>query len=109
MEIRTETADHGLKIRADRPDLANNRSITVSYEITAPRRLNVLCLSDYGSLNAALLRGTVKGKTSSGSIKAEGIEGPLDLDTSYGSIDCRSIAGPTVLLRSRSGSITATV
>ena len=108
VEIRTETADHVLKIRADKPHLANNRSVTVSYEMTVPRRLNVLCQSDYGSLSVAHLKGTVKGKTSSGSIKAEQIEGPLDLDTSYGSIDCRGIAGPTVLLRSSSGSITAT-
>ncbi len=108
VEIRTETANHILKIRADTPHLTNNRSIVVNYEMTVPRRLNVLCQSDYGGLKATDLRGTVKGKTTSGSIKAEGIDGPLDLDTSYGSIDCRSIAGPTVLLRSSSGSITAT-
>jgi DUF4097 and DUF4098 domain-containing protein YvlB len=108
VEIRSETADRVLKIRADKPHLANNRSVGVSYEMTVPRRLNILCQSDYGSLSVARLQGTIKGKTSSGSIKAEQIEGPLDLDTSYGSIDCRSSAGPTVLLRSSSGSIAAT-
>jgi DUF4097 and DUF4098 domain-containing protein YvlB len=107
-EIRLETAGDTVKVRADKPHLANNRSIAVSYEITAPRRLNVLCESDYGSLSTINLKGTVKGKTSSGSIKAEQIDGPVDLDTSYGSIVCKSIAGPTVLLRSSSGSITAT-
>ena len=107
-EIKLDAADNTLKIRADKPHLANNRSVTISYEITAPRRLNVLCVSDYGSLSTTNLKGTVKGKTSSGSIKAEQIEGPVDLDTSYGSIDCKTIAGPTALLRSSSGSITAT-
>jgi DUF4097 and DUF4098 domain-containing protein YvlB len=108
VEITLDASGDTLKVRADQPHLKNNRSIAVSYEITAPRRLNVLCHSDYGSLSATSLQGALKGKTSSGSIKAEQIEGPLDLDTSYGSIDCKSIAGPTTLLRSSSGSITAT-
>jgi DUF4097 and DUF4098 domain-containing protein YvlB len=108
VEIRLDSSDATLKIRAEHPHLTNNRSIAVSYEITVPRRLNVLCLSDYGSLSVTNLQGAVKGKTSSGAIKAEQIDGPLDLDTSYGSIECRSIAGPTTLLRSSSGSLTAT-
>jgi len=107
-EIKLDSADNTLKIRADKPHLSNNRSIAVSYEITAPRRVNVLCLSDFGSLSVTGLQGTVKGKTGSGSIKAAQIDGPVDLDTSFGSIDCRNIAGPTVLLHSNSGSITAT-
>jgi len=106
-EIKLESADNTLKIRADKPHLSNNRSIGISYEITAPRRLNVLCQSDFGSLSATGLQGNVKGKTSSGSIKAVQIDGPVDLDTSFGSIDCRNIAGPTALLHSNSGSITA--
>jgi len=106
-EIKLESADNTLKIRADKPHLSNNRSIAISYEITAPRRVNVLCLSDFGSLSATGLQGNIKGKTSSGSIKAGQIDGPVDLDTSFGSIDCRSLAGPTVLLHSNSGSITA--
>jgi DUF4097 and DUF4098 domain-containing protein YvlB len=108
VEIRLDASGDTLKVRADQPHLTNNRSIAVSFEITAPRRLNVLCQSDYGSLSATNLKGAIKGKTSSGSIKTEQIEGPLDLDTSYGSIDCKSSAGPTTLLRSSSGSITAT-
>jgi DUF4097 and DUF4098 domain-containing protein YvlB len=107
-EITLDAADNTLKIRAAKPHLSANRSIGVSYEITAPRRLNVLCQSDFGSLSAIGLQGNIKGKTSSGSIKAEQINGPVDLDTSFGSIDCKNIAGPTVLLRSSSGSITAT-
>ena len=108
VEIRLDSSGATLKIRAEQPHLTNNRSIAVSYEITAPRRLNILCLSDYGSLSVTNLQGAVKGKTGSGSIKAEQIEGPVDLDTSYGSIECKNVAGPTTLLRSSSGSLTAT-
>ena len=106
-KIKLDSADDTLKIRADKPHLSTNRSIAISYEITAPRRLNVLCESDFGSLSTTGLQGNIKGKTSSGSIKAAQIDGPVDLDTSFGSIDCRNIAGPTVLLHSNSGSITA--
>lgn len=107
VEIRMETSGDTLKIRADKPSVSDNRSIAVSYEITAPRRLNVLGASDYGNLRVTNLQGTVKGRTGSGSIKAEGIDGPLDLQTAYGTIDCQRIAGPTVLLRSSSGAVTA--
>ncbi len=106
-EIKLDSADSTLKIRADKPHLSNNRSIAVTYEITAPRRLNVLCQSDFGSLSTTGLQGNIKGKTGSGSIRAGQIEGPVDLDTSFGSIDCKNIAGPMVLLHSNSGSITA--
>ncbi len=105
-EIKLDAADNTLKVRADKPRLSIHRSIAISYEITAPRRLNVLCLSDFGSLRTTGLQGNIKGKTGSGSISAGQIDGPLDLDTSFGSIDCRNIAGPTILLHSNSGSIT---
>ena len=108
VEIRVDTGDDTLKIRAEKPELTNNRSIALSYQITAPRRLNLLCQSDYGSLSATNLKGAIKGKTGSGSVKAQQIEGPVDLDTSYGSIECKELAGPTTLLRSGSGSVTAT-
>lgn len=105
VEIKAERVADTLNVRADKPKLAHNRSIGVSYTITTPRRVNVTCDSKYGSIRLANIEGTVKGKSSSGSMKAESIAGPIDLDTSYGSITCKSIAGPSVL-RSSSGSIT---
>ncbi len=105
--IRLEQSGHTLKIRADKPKLGNNRSIGVSYVITAPRQIDVLCHSSYGSLNLADLAGTVKAKSGSGSIEAQRIEGDTDLDTAYGSIRCSAIHGPEVTLHSGSGSIEA--
>jgi len=108
VRITLELADNVLKVRADKPLLANNRSITVSYTITCPRHIDLLCQSDYGNLRTANLVGTVKARTSSGSIRAVEIEGPIDLNTSYGSIKCTDIVGPTALLQSSSGSISVT-
>ena len=106
VDIRSDSDGDTLKIRADQPDLTNNRSISVNYTIAVPRRMSVLAISEYGSIDVVGMQGTVKGKTSSGSMHAEGIQGPLDLATSYGSITCKGIAGPTTLLQSSSGSIT---
>ncbi|MCL5281147.1 MAG: hypothetical protein M1376_14700 [Planctomycetes bacterium] len=78
-EIKLDSTDNTVKIRADKPHLSTNRSIAISYEITGPRRLNVLCQSDFGSLSTIDLQGNIKGKTSSGSIKAAQIDGPVDL------------------------------
>ena len=105
--IRLEQNERTLKVRADKPKLGNNRSISVSYAIIAPRRTNVQCHSAYGSLDLANLEGTVDGKTGSGSIEAENIQGTTHLDTSYGSITCRNVAGQEVTLHSGSGSVTA--
>lgn len=107
VEIKVERVADTLKVRADKPKLAHNRSIGISYTITAPRNVNVMCDSHYGGIRLANIEGTVKGKSSSGSMRAEGIAGAIDLNTSYGSITCTSIAGPSVL-RSSSGSITVT-
>jgi DUF4097 and DUF4098 domain-containing protein YvlB len=106
VELRPAADSDTLKIRADKPDLANNRSLSVSYTLTVPQRMSVLAVSDYGGLEIVGMHGSVKGKSGSGSIRAEGIQGPLDLNTSYGSITCRDLAGPTTLLHSGSGSIT---
>ncbi len=106
VQINLAPGDQTLKIRADYPPLLVNRSVSVRYEITAPRRVNVLCQSDYGNLKATGLQGSLKAKTGSGSIKAEQIEGPVDLTTSYGAIDCKTLAGPTTLLHSGSGAVT---
>jgi len=105
--IRLDRAGDTLKIRADEPKLTNNRSVSVSYAITAPRRMSVDCHSAYGSLNLSHLEGTVNAKTGSGSIEAEHIQGTTHLDTAYGSIRCHHITGPEVSLHSGSGSVEA--
>jgi DUF4097 and DUF4098 domain-containing protein YvlB len=105
--IRQEQNARTLKIRADKPKLENNRSISISYAITAPRQINVNAHSSYGSLHVSDLEGTVNAKTSSGSIEAENIQGATRLDTSYGSIACRHIVGESITLHSSSGSVTA--
>jgi len=106
VEITAEAVGDTLRVRARKPDLKDNRSISVSYTISSPRRMNVNCHSSYGSLTVTDIEGTVTGKSTNGSIKADNIQGTTNLDTSYGSITCNTIAGKSVTLRSTNGSIT---
>lgn len=105
VEIRLEEAGETLTVKADKPPTSNNRSISISYDITVPKQTNVECSSSYGSIKLAQLKGSVNGKTSSGTVTAENVEGTIDLDTSYGSITCRNISDGDIKLKTSSGTI----
>ena len=105
-QIRLESVGNALRVRADTPTTGNNRGVSVSYTITAPKRVSVKCDSDYGSLKIVGVEGTVAGKSSNGSIHVENIQGPVNLRTSYGSITCRNVTGQMTELESSNGSIT---
>jgi DUF4097 and DUF4098 domain-containing protein YvlB len=105
-QIRLESAGNTFRVRADMPTTGNNRGVSVSYTITAPKRINVTCESAYGSLHIADIEGTVAGKSSNGSIQVESVQGPVNVRTSYGSITCRHVAGQMTELKSTNGSIT---
>lgn len=107
VEILGEAAGSTVKIRSREPTLTNNRSISVSYTISIPRRMNVRCDSNYGSLDISDIEGRLEGKSGNGSIKAHDIQGPANLSSGYGSIECRNVAGQSIVLHSGNGSITA--
>jgi hypothetical protein len=105
VKIILEPVGDTLTIKADKPRLSNNRSISISYDITVPMQTNVQCHSSYGALKLANIEGDTSGKTSSGSITAENIEGSVDLNTSYGSVTCFDISDGDIKLRTSSGGI----
>jgi DUF4097 and DUF4098 domain-containing protein YvlB len=107
VEIELEMGGETLTVKADKPKTGHNRSISISYTITVPRRTHLECSSSYGAIKVTDINGNVSGKTSSGSIAAEHIEGSVNLDTSYGSVTCRHITGDNSVATSSSGSITA--
>jgi DUF4097 and DUF4098 domain-containing protein YvlB len=106
-EIKLELVGQTLRVRAATPQLRRNRSVSVSYTITAPHQMNVVCRSAYGSLRLSGIEGTVNGRTSSGGIYADNIQGETNLRTSYGSVQCRAITGGPITLHSSSGGIRA--
>jgi DUF4097 and DUF4098 domain-containing protein YvlB len=107
VSIVFERSDKTLTIRADKPHVGNNRSISVSYNIIVPMQTIVQCGSSYGAIRLTNINGSVSGKTSSGSVTAENIEGLVDLNTSYGPVTCKDISGSSIVIRSSSGSISA--
>lgn len=103
--IMLEKSGRTLTIKADKPRLKNNRSISISYDITVPRQTTVQCSSSYGTLSISNIDGDINGKTSSGSITAEAIKGSVDLYTSYGSVTCRNVTGGDVKIKTSSGHV----
>ncbi len=107
VEIKLEPVGQTLTVEAEKPPRKRRRSISISYDITAPKQTNIDCTSSYGAIKLSNIDGNIKGKTSSGSISAEDIQGSAQLDTSYGSVTCRNITGDNIQLKSSSGSIRA--
>lgn len=107
VKIKLESVGQTLTVKAEKPPIKRNRSISISYDITVPKQTNVECGSSYGAIKLSNIDGNVKGKTSSGSITAENIQGSAQLDTSYGSVTCKDISGESIKLKSSSGSIRA--
>jgi DUF4097 and DUF4098 domain-containing protein YvlB len=107
--IELETVGDTLTVKADKPPSRNNRSVSISYDITVPKQTNIECSSSYGAIEIFNIKGRTSGKTSSGSIEAKNIDGSTNLDTSYGSVNCRNITGDNITAKSSSGSITAEI
>lgn len=104
--IEMEMIGNTLKVRADKPQTGNNRSIGVSYRIIVPRQTSIECRSSYGSLSLANIDGTIVARTSSGSVDAEDIRGHANLSSSYGSITCKRLSQGDLTLKTSSGKIT---
>ena len=105
VNIQLEPAGKRLTVRADKPHVKNNRSISISYQITVPMQTNIECASSYGSIELADTSGYVKAHTSYGSIDCDSINGQIQVDTSYGSVDCREIISDELTAGSNYGNI----
>jgi len=105
VEVRFEEAGNRLEIKADKPSLSSNRSISVSYVIIVPRQTHVQCESASGSLKVRDLTGNVNAHTASGSVEAAGIKGAVSLGSASGSVHCDNVSGGDINLDTASGSV----
>ena len=105
VKIELKPAGKTLTVRADKPHVKNNRSISISYQITVPMQTNIECASSYGSIETADTSGYVKAHTNYGSIDCDSINGQIQADTSYGSVDCREIISDELTVGSYYGNI----
>lgn len=106
--VRFERTANGLQLAVDRSAPANKRSVSISYEIVAPRQADIDCASVSGSIGLADLIGNLTARTASGSIEAAGITGSVHLQSSSGSISCSEIDRGDVNLESTSGGVRLT-
>jgi DUF4097 and DUF4098 domain-containing protein YvlB len=90
--IKLEAEGKTLVVKAEKPHVRNNRSITISYNIVVPTKTGIRCKSSYGEIKLTNIRGNVIARTSFGDVIAENITGRVQLDTSYGKVDCREIS-----------------
>ena len=105
VKIRLKPAGKTLTVETDKPKIKNNRSISISFEMTVPKQVNIECSSSYGSIKLADTNGRVKAHTSFGSIDCNNINGQIQVDTSYGRVDCRAIISDELTVRSSFGDI----
>ena len=105
VNIQLEPAGKTLTVRADKPHVKNNRSISISYQITVPMQTNIECASTYGSIELADTSGYVKAHTTYGSIDCDSINGQIQADTTYGSVNCRKIISDELTAGSTYGNI----
>jgi hypothetical protein len=87
VKIELEPAGKTLTVRADKPQLKNRRSISISYQITVPTETNIDCANSYGSIECKDINGQIQADTSYGDVKCRNIiSEELNASSSYGHI-----------------------
>ena len=106
-QIKIQLKPNGktLTIKADKPHVKNNRSISISYQITVPEQTSIECNSLYGALKLSNLNGNINAHTSYGSIDCTNIDGQIRLNTSYGRVICGGIISDELKVNSSYGNI----
>ncbi|MHC4521506.1 MAG: DUF4097 family beta strand repeat-containing protein [Planctomycetota bacterium] len=105
VEIRFEQNGNKVAIKADRPRQRRRQSISISYQILAPRQTHIQCSSASGSVSMTDFHGDIDAHTASGSARAEHIRGSVRLGSSSGPTRCEDVAGGDVRLSTASGSV----
>lgn len=105
VKIQLKTSGKILTFETDKPQVKNNRPISISYRITVPQQVNIECASSYGSIELSDTNGYVKANTSYSSIDCDRINGPIQVDTSYGRVYCREIISDELTIDSSYGNI----
>lgn len=110
-EVRVETAN-GV-IRASGPEMADRRSWTVSYEISAPRRMDLDLQTVNGGLRVTGIEGSLNLNTTNGGIDLEEVGGSIRALTTNGGISARLVSragvGGETLFRTTNGRISVDV
>ncbi|MHC4130973.1 MAG: DUF4097 family beta strand repeat-containing protein [Planctomycetota bacterium] len=105
VKVNMVSKNNDISLNVEKPELKNNRSVGVSFEITVPENMNLDCETSFGSIEIEDIIGSINADTSFASITCLNVEGLLHLDTSYGTIDCVNITSGSIEAESSFGSI----
>ena len=105
IKILLEKNGSVLTIKADKPRIKKNRSISISYKITVPTQTDLKANSAYGNIDISTITGTINAHTSYGDVTGASLTGPLTLGTSYGKINCTEITTDSLRAESSYGDI----
>jgi hypothetical protein len=105
VKVNMFSKNNDISINVEKPELGNNRSVGVSFDITVPENMDLNCDTSFGSIEIEDIIGSINADTSFASITCLNVEGLLDLDTSYGTIDCVNITAGSIEAESSFGSI----
>jgi hypothetical protein len=98
---------NGDRLRLRSPsDPAENRAMTVSYDVRVPPNTRVIAISDSGAIDVRDIAGTVEARTESSSIALSDLGGSADVDTGSGAVTVDRVNG-IVRVSTSSSAITA--
>jgi hypothetical protein len=103
--IHFEGTGNRVALKAARPILAPNQSISISYRMDLPRQTSVELESASGSVTVADLAGNVKAHTASGHVEAARIQGSARLSSASGSVQAENVGGGDIDLETASGGV----
>jgi DUF4097 and DUF4098 domain-containing protein YvlB len=104
-KITLEPKGKTLFVRAQKPEIKDNRSIGISYTIVVPKNIGLECKTSYGNIKLANTIGDITANTSYGDIIVETVSGKLQLTTSYGKVDCKQITCADISANSSFGDL----
>ena len=87
VKIEVEPSAGKLSIKAERPDALKKRSLTVNFKVTAPKRLNLSCNSQVGTIKVSDIKGQITASTNVGSVICRQVVADVDLTSNVGSVE----------------------
>lgn len=112
-EVRVEQGNGRIRSEGPRDSDWNRRNWSVSYEVFAPRRINLVLASVNGGLRVSQVEGDLELSTTNGGISLEQVAGAVRGRTTNGGLDVRLAGnrwnGSGLDLRTTNGGVTLTV
>jgi len=106
-KITLEPFGNKLTAKVQKPILAVNQSVSVSFDITLPNQADLELTTHNGAVKITNITGKVNATTHNGRVTAESVSGAMKLQTHNGGVTCREVSGD-MELQTHNGAVEAT-